>query len=530
MACDGSCPLPRIRQTSGRIQTRRFRGLTHATGQEHTIRVSIHISRLRHPLLEIDRFTTAPRQSWCIFGANDSGIETFFAVLAGEVVPSAKKLLLPEHPGILSFKLQQEVYEEELRRDDSDYLDYPDPGTPARAFLPADSGQSPLVEALDMAGSLDKGYRQLSSGQSRKLFLLRAILRGSRHLVIQNPYDGLDQPGCAELDKALAVLASRGIEIIVAVSIQDDIPPWCSHLAVLHHGRMTLQGPRTEIIGQIGGIQAPQDDSLPPDPVLQATAARVSAAGEEELVNLRNGSATFGEQQVFMGLDLLITSGRHTLITGPNGSGKSTLLQIVTGDNANCYANDLRIFGRRRGSGESIWDVKRRMGIVSSDLHRNYRAPGTTRQVVLSGLFDSIGLYRQATTSQEQLAGQWLQWLNLDAKASLPFRRLSFADQRLVLIARALIKFPPLLILDEPTQGLDDLNRGKLLDFLDWIARNRISTMLYVSHRSDEFRSFFRQHIQLHHYHPAAGVPPCHRDPPDRQPPGKRHLFQGDTP
>jgi molybdate transport system ATP-binding protein len=176
---------------------------------------------------------------------------------------------------------------------------------------------------------------------------------------------------------------------------------------------------------------------------------------------------------------------------------------MITGDNPKCYANDLRIFGIQRGSGESIWELKRDMGIVSPDLHRNYRAPGTTRQVVLSGLFDSIGLYRRPTGIQERRAMQWLEWIGLAGRAGQPFRRLSFAEQRLVLIARALIKLPRLLILDEPTQGLDNHNRAGLLDFLEQIAANRISTVLYVSHRQDEYRPFFRRHIRLG----AAGPP-----------------------
>jgi len=474
--------------------------------------VSIHITNLRHPLLVIDSFSTAPSQSWCIFGSNSSGIDTLFAILAGEITPPADTLALPEQPGILSFKMQQHVYEEELRLDDSDYLDYPDPGTPARAFLPAGAGQSPLIDALGMSEALDKGYRQLSSGQSRKLFLIRAILLGSRHLVIQNPYDGLDHHGCTELDKAMAVLAAQGIQILVTVNVQHDIPSWCSHLAVLHRGKIALQGPKREIIDKIDKVMGSDSRALLPDLDLQNIKAKISEPGSDELVNLQNGAAAFGHHAVFTGLNLLITDGCHTLITGPNGSGKSTLLQIITGDNQNCYANDLRIFGKQRGSGESIWDVKRQMGIVSPDLHRNYRASGNTQQVVLSGLFDSIGLYRTTTAAQEKLARQWLKWVNLDTKASLPFRRLGYAEQRLVLIARALIKFPRLLILDEPTQGLDDHNRCNLLNFLDWIAQNQVSTILYVSHRQDEFRPFFRQQIRFQEYRPTASGIPCRQN------------------
>jgi molybdate transport system ATP-binding protein len=218
---------------------------------------------------------------------------------------------------------------------------------------------------------------------------------------------------------------------------------------------------------------------------------------DSSLVILRRGFARYNEVEVFADLDLTINQGDHTLITGPNGCGKSTLLQIITGDHPLCYANDLTLFGRRRGSGESIWDLKKQMGIVSSELHRNHRVAGSALAIVLSGLFDSIGLYTHPSTAQEQLARRWLQRLGLQDKAGQAFRRLSYGEQRLILLARALIKVPRLLILDEPTQGLDGGNRMALLDFLGKIAAEELATILYVSHRQDEYRDFFQRQVNF---------------------------------
>ena len=215
------------------------------------------------------------------------------------------------------------------------------------------------------------------------------------------------------------------------------------------------------------------------------------------LVTLRQGFARYGEVSVFSDLDLTINPGDHTLITGPNGCGKSTLLQLITGDHPLCYANDLTLFGRRRGSGESIWDLKRQMGIVSADLHRNHRVAGSALAIVLSGLFDSIGLYTRPSAAQQQLARRWLQRLGLGDRAERAFRQLSYGEQRLILLARALIKVPRLLILDEPTQGLDEANRVALLDFLSEIAKEELATILFVSHRPDEFRDFFSQQVRF---------------------------------
>jgi molybdate transport system ATP-binding protein len=137
------------------------------------------------------------------------------------------------------------------------------------------------------------------------------------------------------------------------------------------------------------------------------------------------------------------------------------------------------------------------MGIVSPDLHRNHRVAGSALAIVLSGLFDSIGLYTRPSSAQQHLGRRWLGRLGLEAKANHAFRQLSYGEQRLILLARALIKGPPLLILDEPTQGLDEGNRTALLDVLAMIAEEQLSTILYVSHRLDEHREFFRQQIRF---------------------------------
>lgn len=460
----------------------------------------MEIRNLKHASLDISLFTTLPGQSWCVYGGNDSGIDDLFKLLSGELVPaSTDRLLLPENPGILSFAVQQEIYEEELRLDDSDFLDRPDPGTPAAAFLPQGYERSPLIKAFAMTDSMAKGYRQLSSGQSRKLVLLREILKGARYLILQNPYDGLDQSGCLELDKALATLQQHEVQSLITVNNRCDIPAWCSHLAVLQHGKIVHQGGRDEIIRKLDSIQQREKGLFHPDIDLLTDGKPISHT-RRELVALRNGFARFGENVLFSQLDLRIEEGEHTLISGPNGCGKSTLLQIITGDNPKCYANDLRIFGIQRGSGESIWQLKRHMGIVSADMHRNHYIAGTARQVVLSGLFDTIGLYCRANATQERKALKWLEWIGLSKKSSWSFRRLSFAEQRLLLIARALIKLPRLLILDEPTQGLDERNRQELLQFLEKIARHKMSTIIYVSHRKDEHRPFFRRHVELETY------------------------------
>ncbi len=453
----------------------------------------------------IKKFDTNPRDVWFVWGSNNAGLEDFFRLICGEAMNEtvADQIDLPDNIGIVSFKNQQDLYESELKKNDTDYMDKIDPGTRALAFLDNIEKYSDLIEAFDMTGSLDKGYRQLSTGQSRKLLILSQITKGVSCLVLQSPYDGLDPKSCQEMDNALFVLHQQKKQLIIFVTNKGDIPSWCTHIGVMTNGCLTHQGKRHETIKVL------EDNLNTQSPDFQASVRdlyetrkylnkkKTEHKKQTQLVRLYKGFAGYDGKPVFQDLSLSINPGDHTLVTGPNGCGKSTLLQVISGDHPACYQNDLKIFGIKRGTGESIWDLKQHMGIVSSELHRNYNVPGTTLHCIISGLFDSIGLYRQYSRLQEKKAMAWLGRLNMNRYADTPFNKLEFAQQRLVLIARSLIKLPRLLILDEPTQGLDESNRKAVLDFLESVARENLCTILYVSHREDEFRNFFLQHLKM---------------------------------
>ncbi|SDO62307.1 ATP-binding cassette domain-containing protein [Desulforhopalus singaporensis] len=465
----------------------------------------MYIKNFSHPELQIDELVVRSNESWCVYGGNDSGIDILLDFLTGRAGNySVGQYIAPVKPGIISFANQQIVFERELRNDDTDFLDRVDPGTRVYEFLPGYRDFLPLLRALDMERCLDLGYRQLSSGQCRKLLILEAIITGASTLILQDPYDGLDHQSCIELNQALVSLPGD-VQTIVFVNNLVDIPEWCSHLALIKAGRLCAAGLRKTILPELHGTSTghlvtgekkvaaapPPTDSVNPDE---------QTPGNKELIKLRNGFAGYGKKMLFSGLNLTVCSGDHTLISGHNGCGKSTLLDILVGDNPKCYANDLHMFGKKRGTGESVWEIKSKIGMVSPSLHRDHRSVGTAMHVVLSGLHDSIGLYRKIHTQQLKKAQKWLAWINLADKANHPFGKLTYAQQRLVLVARALIKLPDLLVLDEPTQGLDDINRAKVLDFLQLVSDRKLSTILFVTHRRDEHRDFFKHHIKLDSY------------------------------
>ena len=461
----------------------------------------MHIQHVVHPRLRIELLKTNKLQSWCFYGENGSGIGFFLQLLEGRLLDySATTLDIPSEPGILSFRRQQELFEEELRNDDSDFMDRMDPGTTAADFLEKPEDALSLLRTFNMEPCLDTGIRQLSSGQCRKLIMLREVIKGTDTIILQNPYDGLDVSSCTELNHALSQIAEQDISVIILVNSQSDIPLWCSHIGIFEEGHLLHTGQRDEVLPLLSTHDKPSVRVDSPFNCRASGNSNIEGQPGKELIRLKNGFAGYGEKRLFEGLNLKIFSGDHTLIYGPNGCGKSTLLDIITGDNPKCYANDLRIFGKKRGGGESIWQLKQQMGIISPSLHRDHRIPGSALQVILSGLFDSIGLYEKVSTVQIKQARRWLAWLGLGETESKPFRRLEFAEQRLILIGRALIKQPPLLIFDEPTQGLDDKNRYKLMELLGHIAADKLSTILFVSHRTDEYRPFFSQKIELDAY------------------------------
>ena len=185
-------------------------------------------------------------------------------------------------------------------------------------------------------------------------------------------------------------------------------------------------------------------------------------------------------------LNWAVQSGENWVILGPNGCGKTTLLNLVTGDNTQAYANKIYLFGKRRGSGESVWDIKHRIGIVSSEFHIRYRKPLTAIEVVLSGFFDSVGLYRNYSLEQKEIAEHWLDVLGIADKSERIFNQLSHGEQRMMLLARSLVKMPKILILDEPCQGLDRINRALILDAIEVIGGHSHTNIIYVTHYPDE--------------------------------------------
>jgi len=454
--------------------------------------------------VSIRDWTVEPSQVWCVLGDNGAGKSQLAAALTGDIeLPDGAITGRPQRVHCASFETQQLAYEADLAGDDSNFLGGGDHGATGLQML-VDSGcDEPLARELcarfGIAELLDRSYRKMSSGEARRVMLLRELATRPQLLILDEPFEGLDPGARGMLIDFCTTLVEDGQSLLLMVNRREDIAEFTTHLAVLRRGQLALRGPRDTLdaspeLAQLLRFDAGQLRDLPPPPPGEARHF-------DPVVRMRACAVRYGEVTQFEGFDWTLRPGAHTLVTGDNGCGKSTLLQLISGDHPQCYSNDIRVFGYQRGTGESIWDVKRHVGLVSPALHRDHRVSVSVCDAVVSGLYDSIGLYETPHPDERALALQWLDVLGLRAAAAAQLRKLSYGQQRLVLIARALIKQPPLTILDEPTQGLDDNNRHLVLAFLEQLAGLTRTTLLFVSHRHDEHLDLFGGRL---HFEPSA--------------------------
>ena len=204
---------------------------------------------------------------------------------------------------------------------------------------------------------------------------------------------------------------------------------------------------------------------------------------ESILIKMNGVSVSYDERTIVDSISWTIKQGEFWQLIGPNGSGKSTLLSMITGDNPKGYGQELYLFGRKKGSGESVWEIKKQIGIFSTAMMELFQRNNSLEQMILSGFFDSIGLYTEPTTLQKQIVAQWLDVIQMSHLKNKTFNQLSIGQQRVALIVRAILKHPPLVILDEPVEGLDDENVALVIQLINILMQETKMTIIYVSHR-----------------------------------------------
>ncbi len=341
------------------------------------------------------------------------------------------------------------------------------PDTPERQAL-----RQQLYRLFGLDNMLQRYIISLSSGELRKLQLTKALMAAPETLILDNPFIGLDAPTQQQLAVLLQQLSDKlGITV---------------YLVEPTSGYSTLQQGNAAPVST-GTPQLPAGLDMPPYSGRQAIA-------------MHDINIIYSGHTILCLPEWQVERGQHWAITGPNGSGKSTLLSLICGDNPQAYACDISLFGQRRGTGETIWQLKRRIGYVSPEMHRAYRKNLPAVGVVASGLKDTIGLYVHPTATEEQLCLNWMQLFGVGHLAHRPFLQISSGEQRMVLLARAFVKDPLLLILDEPMHGLDPDNRQRVKEIICRWAARADRTLLMVSHCDDDFPPLIDHRLSLGGY------------------------------
>ena len=457
------------------------------------------------PALSDINWQIDPGQQWACLGPNGSGKTSLANILSGQATHFSgdyKRSQALEQDGVayVCFERARALVERDKKLDDSETrADATDPGTLVQDLVLA--GRQPdehfqrWVERLGIGHILQRGLRYISTGEMRKTLLISAILSEPGLLILDSPLDGLDLATQAELSGVLDELLVSAQPVLMLCRQAEDLPAGVSHVLALEQGRILCSGKRADVLADsrlcalLDPVQQTLGELPPPAP------RPYEIPPHTPLLQLRNVNVSYGELQVLQGVDWTFEPGQHCAVSGPNGCGKSTLLSLVTGDNHKAYGQDIILFGIRRGSGESVWDIKQKYGQLDNQLHLNFVRGMKVVEVVVSGFFDTIGLYDDWGDEQRSTALQWLDALGLGEHSRESFDALSFGLQRLVLLARAMVKSPLILLLDEPTLGMDGHHRRLMLQAIDHIAANCDTQIIFVSHSAGERPTCINQQL-----------------------------------
>lgn len=485
--------------------------------------------------LENINWTFNTGEAWLVIGANGSGKANFLKALAGElkIIPDSKfadslySNFFEQNIEIVSLEKAASLIEEERQNDESEFLEGGvDIGRTGRIFLaeaickrklkrgeplPDEALRLETFPQIKLCGIekiLDRGLKYMSTGEIRRTLLARSLLSGKKLLILSDPFAGLDAESRKILLEFFNTVANKQLKdddysdfprIILGMERYHEIPAAINNVLEFSENKISFCGSKNDYEKILQNRNQQNEKTRQKDrqefensveKIKQETFVlhTVQENQKETLVEMNNVNVGWGDNRVLIDLNWKLNQGEHWLIRGPNGSGKTTFLELITGDNMQVFSNDIKLFGKRRGSGETIWDIKRKLGIVSYRLHVEYRMVGSTtlENVIISGFRDSIGLYEAATDVEKDAAKKWLSLGGFENREKESFSSISYGEQRAILILRAAVKCPPILILDEPCHGLDENYRQKILDLIEIIAQSGTTTLLHVTHDPSE--------------------------------------------
>lgn len=358
-----------------------------------------------------------------------------------------------------------------------------------------------LYDLFGLHPLLTKPLLCLSSGELRKFVLCRALMADPRVLIIDNPFIGLDRATRQQVREALETLtAEHRLQLILVLANEEEIPPFITHVVPVRDRVVLPKMTREAFVdSRVASAPSASRQSVWTQRICEEIRRLPHRADcrADEVVQLHHVSIRYGDRTILKDLDWTVQSGERWALSGQNGAGKSTLLSLVCADNPQSYACDIRLFGRKRGSGESIWDIKRHIGYVSPEMHRAYNRNLPALRIVASGLKDTVGLYVPPSSDEYDVCRMWMRFLGIDHLADRSFLRLSSGEQRMVLLARSFVKDPSLLILDEPFHGLDRERSEHVKAVIEAFCARPDKTLIMVTHYEEELPPCITHHLHL---------------------------------
>jgi len=324
---------------------------------------------------------------------------------------------------------------------------------------------------------------KLSNGETKRLMIAAALLKNPVLLLLDSPLTGLDVETRAAFNAIISEIIASGTTVIMAAS-PYEIPDAMTHVAVLKNGSVEQQLSKDQF--KPAEYLSNDKDEVDDNELRRLLNQNDAKPSYRYIVKMNNVHIQYGDKIILDGINWQIMPGERWALLGPNGAGKSTLLSLINGDNPQAYANDIVLFDRKRGTGESIWDIKSKTGFVSPELHQYFPTDNSCLQVIESGYYDTIGLFRQSSKAKAETALRWMKALEIEKYARVLLKNIPASAQRLCLLARALIKNPDLLIFDEPCQGLDAHQQHHFKTLVDTICGMSKVTLIYVSHYQQE--------------------------------------------
>lgn len=337
-----------------------------------------------------------------------------------------------------------------------------------------------MFHSLKIESLLERRVVHLSSGEMRRMIIAKALLEKPSMLIFDNPFNGLDVEMVPQVDELLQLIAHVGVQTMFICPMINQIPSSTTHI-------LYLEGCKVAFCGRIEDFNRTEIDTKPVNLSIDwQKIPTITQSEGDDIVDMKDIEISYGSHIVQQHLNWVIKRGEKWALQGQNGAGKSTLLSYIFADNPQAYAKQIALFGRPRGTGESIWDIKKRIGFTSSEMHLYYREPVSCLKIVESGFFDSIGLFRQCTAEQEQIARYVMQMVGITHLTERTFLKISSAEQRLVLFARTLVKNPEVLILDEPFHGMDAKNLKRCISIVESFCKQPNKTLIFVTHNHYE--------------------------------------------